>query len=79
MASCRDLAECLRQLDRHFVDVLEAIEQTPEQRVYWETQATHWKGGGDRAYIEDYNDLVRLHAELRQLMNRRRLRRQLPT
>jgi len=78
MTSCQDLDECLRQLDSHFVDVLEAIEDTPDQRAYWETQATHWTGGGNRAYIEDYNDLVRLHAEMRELMNRRQSRTQSP-
>lgn len=74
-----DLDEWLRRLDRHFVEALTALEATPEQRAYNATQPTHWQGGGDRAYIEDYNDLVRLHAELRRLMNRRTRRRRSPT
>jgi hypothetical protein len=70
----QDFDEWLRRLDHHFGEALTAIENTPDQRAHWATQATHWEGGGDRAYIEEYRDLVRLHAELRRLMNRRALR-----
>jgi hypothetical protein len=74
----QDFDEWLKQLDRRFVEALTAIEDTPDQRAYWATQATHWQGGGDRAYIDEYHELVRLHAELRMLMNRR-TSRQRPT
>jgi hypothetical protein len=73
-----DFDEWLKRLDQLFVEALTAIEDTTDQQAYWETQPTHWEGGGDRDYIEEYRDLVRLHAELRRLMNRRtgRLRRE---
>lgn len=67
----QEIDEWLSRLDRLFVEALDAIEDTPDQRAYWATQVTHWQGGGDRAYIEEYRDLVRLHAELRTLKNRR--------
>jgi hypothetical protein len=67
--------ERLKSLDGCFVEALQALEDTPEQRAYWQTQKTHWQGGGDRGYVEDYEELVRLHAELRRLMNRRARRR----
>lgn len=70
--------EWLGRLDRLFGEALSAIEDTPDQKAYWATQRTHWEGGGDRDYMAEYNDLVRLHAELRSLINRRarRLRRE---
>jgi hypothetical protein len=67
----QEFDEWLRRLDRLFVEALTAIEDTPDQRAYWATQRTHWEGSGDRDYIAEYNDLVRLHAELRLLINRR--------
>jgi hypothetical protein len=74
MGSTQDFDASLKRLDHAFVEALAAIEDTPDQRAYWATQATHWEGGGDRDYIIEYRDLVRLHAELRKLMNRRRRR-----
>jgi hypothetical protein len=67
----QDFDEWLKQLDRLFVEALDDIENTPDQRAYWATQETHWQGGGDRAYIDEYHELVRLHAKLRRLMNSR--------
>jgi hypothetical protein len=71
--------EQLQRLDTLFVGVLETIEHTPDQRAHWPTQATHWQGGGDRECVQDYEDLVRLHAELRQLMHRRLPRARMTT
>lgn len=71
MESTSVFDEWLRRLDLLFDEALTAIEDTPDQRAYWQTQATHWEGGGDRDYITEYRDLVRLHAELRILRSRR--------
>ena len=69
-----DFDDWLRRLDLLFVEAVTAIEAAPDQQAYWKTQATHWQGGGDPEYREEYDDLVRLHAELRMLINRRRRR-----